>query len=405
MSSFEVYGFKEGRWTIDSVIEDEREALTHARNLFAIGGWDEVKVVRIRTLFGALSTQSEIFHQKRPDSKDRPITVVQTEITTSAESCATLEDFYTLEGRIMIGRLLRQYLDRTRLTTTELLHNYKYLTKLSEAGNLINAAIHHVARAQTENGKGKGRERVQALEGIVRQGLVRARDFQADAKKKKPQRFDVSDPNLTSKRLRAMFGPELHDYAFLAALTDMFYGLPSVLGKVDQVVDMMAKEGVDLPLVRLMEGMVVDALLAADTIKELLGPHPSLGSSLCALADFLNNRPLESGVALNPLLLRIGALMKNGRAPYCRVILIERLRQGVTQNQPLDKRDPQAEGRLIKELTARLRDENGAVLGGTVVEQALIERDLRQRQALLRAQGLHEVADSLAVRQRAMPSE
>jgi len=370
------------------VHDNEKQAVDHARALLSLPNeYDEVKVVRQRSLFAGFTTETSIFQQKKPDAKDRPLHVSKVQVSTGV--CATVDDLYTFETRIAVARLFRSFLERFKITATELLHGYPYMRKLSEAGPLINTAIQQVGRTQAEGGKAK--ERVMALETLVNQGIARARDFVPEKKKLK---FNPADLAATSQCLLTAVGPDRHDYAFLSLLTDHLQGSNSVAGRVDVVLDLM-RDDQDAAALALLEGVVADALTSAELVKEMLGPHQTLGDSLCALADLLHYRKPGPYVQLSPMLVRIGELMQAGKAPFCRVILIERLRQAVSQDQPLDKRDPTADGNLLKELAKRLKDDGGRTLGGSMVEKALADRAIRQRQALLRAQGIDYAADAL----------
>ena len=400
--SYEIYGLKEGRWLLEAVEESEEPAIAHARSLFLVGGWEEVKVLRQRSLMGLVGMETEVFRQKKPTQKDKPVQI--TRIALKNENrCSDLDDFYTFEGRMIIGRLLRQHLEKFKITATELLHNYKYITKLNDAGNLVGSAIHHVARSQNSAAEGEtAKHRAQALEKLVQQGIVKARDLVAE--KKKLPKFQVAELAKTSAAIRQAVGNTRHAYVFLTLLTDYFYGGASLYGKMEQALDMMEtleKQEQETgnpeiaPLYPLLEGVITDVLASAEVVKELLGPQPTLGDGLGALGDFLNGRPPGAGTEVSPLLPRLGALIRSGRAGLCRVVLIERLRQGVAQDQPLDKREPLKDDVRLKSLVERLKDAQGQIIGGSVVERALAERGIRHRQALLRAQGMHDIADNL----------
>lgn len=390
MTSFEVFGGRDGRWIIEGVLDTEDEAIGFARSLLNSGKWDEVKVVRQRSLITGSTSETVVFQERKPVAKEKPVHVTGT--AAGVGNCAAIDDLYTFEARMIIGRLLRLFLDKFKITATELLHSYGYMRKVSDAGTLISAALHQVAKVQVQGADIPVKKRMAELELLLDQTLKRARDLHA-ARSKLPK-LDPANITATSERVRATLPEELHDYVVLSLLTEHLIGGGSVGGKQEALLAMIT-DTLDDRLVRLLEGFVADTLCTAESIKDLLGPQRNLGTSLCTLADFLHGRILDDGVKISPSLVRIGELMRAGKAPHCRVVLIERLRQAINQDQPLEPRDLNTDAALLRDLTDRLKDSKGQFLGGSVVEQALTSRSIRNRQAMLRAQGMHDIADAL----------
>lgn len=391
--SFEVTVCREGRWTIEAVFDDEAAAVRTARGLLATGGAEEVKVTRQRGMIGGFTTNSEILHERRPEIRDRPI--VLGAHLAAAPACDMRADLYGLPARQAMNRLFRQFLDKYRVTPTEVLHNWSWARRLADTGTLLSSATHHVASLQAAASGRPVRERLGELEALVAAAMARVRDFAAE--RRRLPRFEPTDLAHVSRRIRAEVGPEEHDFTFLAMLSLHLMQAGSIAARQEMVLAMI-DPGLDPGLARLLEGVVADTLGTAEAVKELLGPQPSLGASLGALADFLNGRADPAGPAPTPVLARIKHLAAAGRGEACRAVLLDRLVAELGRDNPLDRRNPEAEAALLDRLVLRLADDSGALLGGEATEAALSRRRLRLRQAMLRGMGLVDAAEQLPSR-------
>jgi hypothetical protein len=191
-------------------------------------------------------------------------------------------------------------------------------------------------------------------------------------------------------------GEARHNFVFTCLLCDYLFGFSSIGGKLEVILSLIVN-GVDQHLAGLMEAIAADALGSAEIVKELLGPQRHLAASLCRLADFLHGRLDLCAAGTSPLLTRLGFLIKVGHAPSCRAVLLERLLTELRQDHLLDRKEPEAEGRLLEEVVYHLRHHGtDEMLGGALAEKAVSIRLLRHRQAILRKGGRHEAADALA---------
>ncbi|HSK38770.1 MAG TPA: hypothetical protein VK943_03295 [Arenibaculum sp.] len=395
--SFEVSALRDGRWTIEAVLENEAAALLNARQRLSDGRADEVKVVRLRAMPDGFTTRTEVLAERRSAGAGRPIVV--TGPVDAAPPCETLDDLYGLSGRRLMARLLRRFVETYQVTPTEILHNWTWARKLSDTGNLVQGAIHQVAAAQVARTGGDLRERVAAVERLVAQAMVRARDFAA-AQHRLP-RFDAGGPAEASRRILGAARPDdvpddAYDFTFLALLSVHLLRANSLVARQEIVLDMIGEDpdpGSDSRLVRLLEGVVADTLGSADMVKDLLGPHPHLGASLVSLADLVRGRADAAGPT--PALVRIGRLIGSGRGEACRAVLLDRLLAELGRDTPLDRRDPGQDDVLLDRIVENMRDDAGGLIGGAGAEAAISRRRLRRQQAVLRGLGLVEQADQL----------
>lgn len=387
---YEVHVSRDDRWRIEATFTEEQAALSCARAQVTTPGVREVKVYKSRSLAG-LALQTAIFHRRVPEVKERALGLGGS--AEGAPYCTDLPHLYGFESRVVIGLLLRQFLDKFQITPTELLHGWSYARRLDEQGTLMGAAINAAARHHADAHKVAVAVRVKELHALVDRALARSRELAAGRKRLPP--FDAADLAGTSRRIAGAVGAEEHDFVFLALLSHHLADSNAVVRKLELTVRMVEAEE-DPHRSALLEGVVADAIGSAEVIKELLGVQPSLAAGLCALADTMLGRPHgEKAVPTSPLLGRIGLLVEEGRAPCCRAVLVERIRSALNGDQPLDRRDPGAEASLVETVILHLKDADGVLLGGAEIEKALARRLLRHRQAILRQQGMHDIADRL----------
>ena len=136
--SFEISGSSEGRWTIDCVIHDEDEAISHGRTMLRTGQFDEIRIVRHRTGPTGFTVETEILREAAP--KDKRTTVGLAGDPDQAPLCQDAEALYGIDARLAIGKLMRRYLEQEGITATELMHVWPYMRRLDDkAGQLVAA--------------------------------------------------------------------------------------------------------------------------------------------------------------------------------------------------------------------------------------------------------------------------
>eukprot|EP01092_Planopodium_desertum_P008037 TRINITY_DN33148_c0_g2_i1.p2 TRINITY_DN33148_c0_g2~~TRINITY_DN33148_c0_g2_i1.p2 ORF type:complete len:138 (+),score=45.42 TRINITY_DN33148_c0_g2_i1:1-414(+) len=136
-------------------------------------------------------------------------------------------------------------------------------------------------------------------------------------------------------------------------------------------------------------------MIFAEVVQELFAPQPNLGMALKQMGAVVLCRKGVTDKLTNPTMKIIAALIQQGHLPQTQAALADRLLREINTDRPLDQRAPEREGALLDELVASLKGEDGTILGGERTNQSVERRRLRQRQEILRAQGLHSVADNL----------
>ena len=389
--TYEIQLCREGRWTIEAILTDEAQAVQTARMRLATGAFEEVKVVRSRSMLGGFTTRKEILAERRPVVKDPPLVV--TGSPEGAPLCRDVEQLYLLPSRVVMGRLLRMFLDKFQVTPTEVLHNWTYARKLADTGTLMTTAIFQVAQVHAKALDVPAKARIAEMQPLVDRAMARARDFAAERRRVQLPAFEAANLETIGRRIEAQVAPEEQGFFFRALLCQYLTAAGSIGAKGELALDLLSAE-LDPKLAAPIEGVVADTLATADAVKDLLGPQRNLGTSLAALGNFLNGRGAPQGSP--PAFARIGTLIAEGRADQCRDILLERLLVELARDtNPLDRAHPDGEPKLLETVVAGLRREDGSLLGGKRAQVAVARRQIRIRQDHLRRLGLHDQADAL----------
>jgi hypothetical protein len=393
--TFEVHQKTEDRWLLHMLCDREQEAIDEARLLLMNGKSRHVKVVRLRTLSNGAASETVVYEQEMRAPAEKPI-CVRTPVGELA-LCDKVDDLYTMEGRRTISQVMRDYLAKANVTATELLYGLSHIRKLQDAQGLANAALHRVAQAQAHASGCPAKQRMQMLDSLLQQVQQKARTFAAE--KASYPAFNGSNLAAVSRaaiaKVGAKAGIEGHDYILTALLTVWLFDFRSLDAKADALSLLMAQHAADEGFDRLLDPILADALSIAEVVQELFAPQPNLGSALIDMAGVALCRKGADERLANPVMKRIALLIAQGRAPQTQATLADRLLREMNADKPLDARAPDQDPVLLERLIAAMKGEDGTILGGARVYTSIERRRLRQREALLRAQGLHHIADNL----------
>lgn len=380
---FEVLCQRGGRWQTDAYFPDDKAAASRAEALLADDRITAVKVMSQRDGLNGGIIEAEILFKERA-AREKPIQV--TADTTPVRPCQDQKDFFALDSRLAIGRLLRQFLDKLQITPTELLHSHRMIQRLDGTGNIAVAALGRVAAGQARALKQTARQRTDVLEKFANLARSWARDFEAERKKLPP--FDLDDLSRTRRRLTDALGEQLRgDNAFLCHLASHLSEVPSLLGKFDAVLAMIEKKE-NAGAADLLEGVLADVLAGPESLRDLIGAQPTLAQHIAALAAAIAGQPPETPWPEGSAMPRLGALIAAGVAPSCARVLADRLTTVLASAVPLDQNQPENESQLLQALVERLDDGAGGLIGGESTGKAIAQRRQRQHAALRRKLGL-----------------
>jgi hypothetical protein len=363
--SFEIQVLTDKHWVVAEFATDEAKAKAFADNLLQKGNHSAVRVVRDRR--GADGLHKETVIQEKTAAPKSGSADISLSPVKEAPVCRALDDFYQLEARLTLGRLLRKYLDEVVVSPTELLHSAAELKRFGDKGTLLFSSIDRISTLQAAVSGEDGKARRDFLSKMWDDGLARARKFVA-AKPATPKTFAEVLGGVAK-------GGDDHPYLCLSFMTLRLLESRSWLGKLDIVlgwaeeVQAQPEAGAALAL---MDGVVADILNSAQLIQDLLGYQANLGAALCALADLAEGTGEASKFAPETF-KGLNALFARGVLPQSREVLLGRVVRELGGQNPLSRNEPKQEYEVCTRVMHRLVGRRG-VLGGPQAAEALIHR-------------------------------
>jgi hypothetical protein len=383
---FEVQAYYDKHWVTEGDhFVREGEAIAFAKTLFSDEKIEEVKVTRFRSMMGGgLSLKKEIFTEKRPPKPKKAITLSSK--ISEGRVCETMKDFMGLSSRIVMNRVLREFLDHMVITPTELLHNFSYQKKLDSLG-LIDAAVSQLAQAQSAAGNGDVKARLDALYKIVADVRYKAQETMSERR-----RLPLLEDKAYAKfcqRIDAVYPPEDRDYMVKTGLTNYLNGSPSLSAKLEQIAALVTDD-VDNAKVAHLDDMIADLLGAGSLVQDMLGQQPSLGAALGTIADLVLGRLDFTQVKSPTAQLQLIYGLLNGRGmPGSKAVLLERLRREIDTPKPLSRSpNPAHEREELHKLDMKLKDGNGKYLLGVDFDQLITKRSQAIRRSQLQSLGI-----------------
>lgn len=381
---FEVQSYYDKHWVTESSFNQEKDAIAFAKTLFTDDKIEEVKVIRYRGMMGGgLSLKKEIFTEKRAPKAKKAITLSGK--ITETRVCTTIDEFIGLESRIVMNRVLREFLDHLMITPTELLHNYSYQKKLDSMG-LIASAVAQLAQAQSGAGQGDIRARIDEIYKLVNQVMYKAQETMSE-RKRIPVLVEGQYAQLC-RRIEAIFPDDQRAYMVKTALTSYLNGAGSLGAKLEQIAKLVADD-VNKAQVAHLDDLIADILGSGSIVQDMLGDQPSLGAALGILADLVLNQ-LDMGKVKKPTpsLQMIHGLLNGRGLPSSKAVLLDRLRREFVSAKPMIRtNDPTVERETLNALLAKLAP-GGQHIFGPEFEAAASKRSQAIRRDQLQKLGI-----------------
>ncbi len=382
---FEVQAYYDKHWVTEGSFAQEKEAVAFAKSLFSDESVEEVKITRFRGMMGGgLSLKKEIFSEKRPPKPKKAITLSGK--VTEGRLCTTLEQFVGLESRIVMNRVLREFLDHMMITPTELIHNYSYQKKLDSLG-LVDSAVSQLAQAQSNAGHGDMRSRIDAIYKLVDQ--VRSKAQEAMAERRRMPVLEEKQFAQLCRKVEARYEPHERDYVIKVALTAYLNGSSSLAAKLEQIAALIT-EDVTNDQVAHLDDIIADLLGAGSLVQDILGAQQNLGAALGVLADLIMGRfDISKEKSPTPQLQLVHSLIAGRGMPASKAVLLERLRRELASPKPLCRApNPAIEKEELNKLDAKLKDDRGNYLLGKEFEEMIGKRSQAIRRVTLERLGI-----------------
>ena len=388
--AYEIFGYLDKRWVIDCVLPEEEAAIAQAGALLK-SRYEEVRVVRHRTGSNGLTVETEIYHQARSASK----AIALAGDPENVPLCKDLRSVYGLDSRLALGRLLRRYLEHECITATELMHVWPYLRRLDDqTGHLLAAAVHRVGTVQAKILGIKTIERVAALQLWLGKVMSRARDF---GEVRRTISFDPANPNAAMAELERSYpNEEDRRYALTAVISYHLMGTGTLNGRLEQLFEFAAVGGPPL-YQEIVCQMIADGLAFPDIVAEMVASAPNRAGMIMRIADAVTGRhKLKPGELVDPIFAGFVKLHTDLNLQDSAAVLTDWMVREVGRDKPFDHRSPADDEALLEMLLPHLRDEQGKLLGGIKMQEAIAASRLNQRQRVLRGMGMDDQANELA---------
>lgn len=366
---FEIQTAKDGRWTTVELRETESMALALARAELAKPQCAGARVVRNRRRADGTTDETVLFTENR-EVAPAPVDIVP---IPDAHLCTDSHDFYGLQSRLTINRLLRKYIDVAFITPTEMLHNYRAVQKIQAFGSLFTAGVDRVASLQGAMPGQTYKSRRDTLYEITDQIARRAKKV---AEHPRLPNLKGADLGPVLQSVEGLGKPGREPYYATVVLADALIAERSWLGKFDRLAQIAA--GTDRPdVLDIVDGVAADLMGIASAFQDIMGFQRNLAQTLLTMTDLCDGTfDAEKSDARDQLAV-IGPMIARGAMPQTREALLDRLRRLLEGSQPLDRHDPSGEADAFRAVATRLKRPGGGVLGGEPVNQALNKRAQR----------------------------
>ncbi|HYC03816.1 MAG TPA: hypothetical protein VED40_11005 [Azospirillaceae bacterium] len=369
--TFEVQFFKKDHWVTETVCRTEEEALALAQKILPMR--EGVRVLReFMRPDGAASTETVIFTEMREVSK-KPITITPIE---EAHYCQSPKDYFQLESRTLISKLLRQYLDERSLTPTELMHHPGEMKKVMAFDSLVPNAVSRVATIQCKASGEDTRERRDAIYAVLDE--LKGRAEKAAGYKNLPYPREIGFGATMERVEQAVKGdPEEAEYLAKVILCRDLVNIRTLLGKAEWVMELATAGELEERHAGLLDSIVADILSSPETVRDLLGRQPDLGTALLRLMDIIEGRfeptPKEQAPEVSAVL---GGWIAGHAGTQTREVLVDFIQRQIRGNAKLSYGDGEAQRAIFKALLGRVSTVDG-ILGGPRMAEAFVHGFLR----------------------------
>lgn len=369
---FEVHLQRDGQWRIDTSAHSQSEAEELAKKALNRQGVAGVRVIK-ETTRGSTAREQVVFEKTKSGGTDK---ILVGEVET-APLCEDADALFGTDGRQVLNRLFRSYLDKNGVTACEVMHEFRELRRLMDADTLIMSGVGKVASLQAKAypQAGDAGARRDALFGFLDTLSERARTAAA----RTLPTIAKDGYGAVVDKLSAMGDDEDCAYLIRVAIARELVQQRSYFGKLSQAVDWAApsesslgREAADI--------YISDTLCNGETLQDLLGPQNSLSDALGALIELAHGSfgPAADGKpedAPETLVGRLTELFSSGALPESTVVLVDRIRRQMEGKATLAREDG-AEEEALKGLVDRLIPADD-LLGGGPMAEALTHRQSR----------------------------
>ncbi len=365
-ASFEVMVQRDNRWVTEAVRGKETEAKELALKYFADKKCEGVRIVRNWLRADGNTIENEVFCQTRVVKDDGEIRIAPLE--SAPPRCEATTDYYGLESRNVMSRILRPYFDKMFLTPTEVIHNYRELKRLQDKDTLVPSAVDRVAFLQTRETDQDSKARRDEILKSIEQMSARARKVEKAELPKLTENFSAA---MTAVQGLADEDP---GYLALVVLARDLLNLRSFAGKLERLCKLAAAE-TDPKALTMLDGVITD-VLGANVLQEVLGWMPGLGRAVAAMFDLADGILIAEKSEAPEAAALLNRLMGESKLPAARALILDRAHRQLRSTNPLYRSDATKEMDEFNRLLKRLITQNG-LYSGTETAEAVTSRYTR----------------------------
>lgn len=276
---FEIYVRQRAKaaWTLNDVMAKREEAIAAAASLASTAAGSRV----VKQVFDSKSADyfslvifeaGDSTFTLNPDAEDLP----------AGNICREPRDFYSREARLVIARLLGEYLTRQRLTPIELLHRADALKVFETTTGVFQHAVQRLAVVRSAGSDADVQSIIKDINATVIAALHRVyRDAAAGV-------FPTAAQGGIGELAARLQGRPDGDYLFNAALASYLKPAATWDGKLVRLLSALKEvpsEGLGADCV----DMVIEEIInSSGAMNELIGGRDNLNSNLTFLLDIFS---------------------------------------------------------------------------------------------------------------------
>jgi hypothetical protein len=377
VEQFEIQVCRGGRWSIEGVSQNQKDAIDDARRRLGGQGVEAVQVIKEASRrFGKPEV---VFEQKGRSGDSEVITVAP--IDAAPQRCEQPKDLFKGDARQTMAKLFKNYSSKMNITVSEVLYNARELKRVMEKDNLVSSAVSRVASLQSAGESAQAaKARRDDLFTMLDQVLAKAN---ATEKVQLPSINAVGFKALEEAVALQSPDPDEAEYLKRVAISRELIDERSFLGKLDNAIRWVEGAAPDVA-VSALDDFIADTLNDASLVQDLLGPRENLLAAILAMLDLLDGQMAlakgqeEQRKELNASAERLNKLIGEARLPGAVEVLTERIRMMVASKNTLVREGtPAQEKAALRALVERIVPAEQPVRASVGLLDGLIERGAR----------------------------
>lgn len=369
-------------WTLLIASENRRHALEAAREHI-----DAKQAVAVRVTKETLDPDTMAFQSVVILNLGLPEQKVKASSETETRpACSTPVELYAPHARMLVARVLEDWLKRQGVTAFELLHRPDLAEILEASGVELQHAVQKIAVPEAQ------------ASGQEVHAMIRHYQRLADAtvarllKARRDGRFPALDKASVADVARRLVDEPERVFAMGGVVSQALAGKKGARARLDALMDLVASAPADGPERALVLGAVeqiaAEMLAVRANVVEILEPSLDLGANLAAVIRMITPREVEALVAVDGRMARLtpqvegparrlGDHLAAGGSSLLTASLTRMVVRELTGQRRLRPSDPVGEIDILRVLAMGLTASAGRLLSLEEVQNAFIERSRR----------------------------